>query len=333
MTTRRSRRRSVDGAACTTTTRGSTTTRAARRRRQGCGRSARAPAPSSFSAKASALSAKASAALEAAAPRARRVARSREGRAAALVAVVVVLSVSLALALAPEARARGGARASPPLDPREGTIELAPGAHRVALARRDELFTVARELDNDPASRQSARAPPAARGAQLRRARVGSRGCGRGGRRFRLRGGRRARGRLRVVPRRRARDDRRRDVPAALRQRHARRRRGGRAAARAGDVRPDARAIEDAVARSARELGRASAWLAAQMARAPTLHRAHYRARANPRLPYAAAVGDYRAPCEAGSRWRRSALGRADVGRELAFEATAAGGSRCSSTA
>ena len=285
---------------------------------------ARAPAPSSFSAKASALSAKASAALEAAAPRARRVARSREGRAAALVAVVVVLSVSLALALAPEARARGGARASPPLDPREGTIELAPGAHRVALARRDELFTVARELDNDPASRQSAgTARPAGRsydGHEWEAAAAGAADVA-----FDCAA---ADGRVDgyawcLV-----------DVPATTdgatyRLRFANGTLGADAAAARLLVQatfgPTRAAIEDAVALGAGS-GDASAWLAAQMARAPTLHRAHYRARANPRLPYAAAVGDYRAPCEAGSRWRRSALGRADVGRELAFEATAAGG-------
>lgn len=61
-----------------------------------------------------------------------------------------------------------------------------------------------------------------------------------------------------------------------------------------------------------------AAWLAQQMALPPTLHRAYYRRRANPRLfRGAVATGGERTPCEPGSRWHRFALTKADEGAAL----------------
>jgi hypothetical protein len=56
-----------------------------------------------------------------------------------------------------------------------------------------------------------------------------------------------------------------------------------------------------------------SAWVAEQMALPPSLHRAHFRRRANPRVSDAANASAHRA-CEPGSRWHRYALTLRDVG-------------------
>ena len=60
-----------------------------------------------------------------------------------------------------------------------------------------------------------------------------------------------------------------------------------------------------------------------------TLHRAHYRRRANPRLSRALATGGVRPHCSAGSRWHRFALTKADEGATLvvAYDEGAAGAS------
>lgn len=60
-----------------------------------------------------------------------------------------------------------------------------------------------------------------------------------------------------------------------------------------------------------------SAWLAAQMTLPATLHRAHWRQRANPRQVRSTAVGNGRKACSVGSRWHTYAFTRADVGKTL----------------
>ena len=62
----------------------------------------------------------------------------------------------------------------------------------------------------------------------------------------------------------------------------------------------------------------AGAWVAAHVHGVPaSLHRAHYRARANPRTPQAVVVGATRGACEVGSRWHRHAFTRADTGKTI----------------
>eukprot|EP00966_Prymnesium_polylepis_P083996 1944696-Prymnesium_polylepis.1 len=56
-----------------------------------------------------------------------------------------------------------------------------------------------------------------------------------------------------------------------------------------------------------------SDWVEQQMALPPTLHRAHFRQRANPRTQQDLTAGDVRAPCATGSRWLRFALTENDV--------------------
>lgn len=51
----------------------------------------------------------------------------------------------------------------------------------------------------------------------------------------------------------------------------------------------------------------------------PSLHRAYFRRRANPRLALDTATMVRRHPCAAGSRWNRFALTAADVGRSVSF--------------
>lgn len=77
--------------------------------------------------------------------------------------------------------------------------------------------------------------------------------------------------------------------------------------------------------------GAAAAWMAQQLASEPTLLRAHYRARTNPRiggfgaetnsLPYAGAVVG---PCELGARWHRHAFDHRDVGKVIQLVVTPA---------
>ena len=56
------------------------------------------------------------------------------------------------------------------------------------------------------------------------------------------------------------------------------------------------------------------AWMSNQMAIEPSLHRAYYRERTNPRLSGSKAmVGSVRGACDAGSRWIRYALSMRDV--------------------
>lgn len=57
-----------------------------------------------------------------------------------------------------------------------------------------------------------------------------------------------------------------------------------------------------------------AAWIADEMGRAPSLHRAYYRTRTNPRLAASRAVaGSVRPACSVGSRWTRYALTMRDV--------------------
>ena len=57
-----------------------------------------------------------------------------------------------------------------------------------------------------------------------------------------------------------------------------------------------------------------AAWIEQQMALSPSLHRAYYRARTNPRLSGPRAmVGSLRRACNAGSRWARYAFATSDV--------------------
>ena len=80
-----------------------------------------------------------------------------------------------------------------------------------------------------------------------------------------------------------------------------------------GTFGPTAESISDAVA-----IGGEGAWIAQQMAEAPTLHRAHLRHRANPRRGNSngQVAGLYRA-CEAHSRWSRYAFRRQDEGSSM----------------
>ena len=69
------------------------------------------------------------------------------------------------------------------------------------------------------------------------------------------------------------------------------------------------------------------AWIAAQMALDPSLHRAHYRRRSHPRLTYADALvessnwgvtsGGAAGPCDPDSRWRKFAFTTEDIGKTL----------------
>ena len=68
-----------------------------------------------------------------------------------------------------------------------------------------------------------------------------------------------------------------------------------------------------------------SAWVAAQMALPPSLHRAHWRRRANPRQPRSTAVGNGRQACSVGSRWHAYAFARLDVGKTLVATLVSAG--------
>ena len=67
------------------------------------------------------------------------------------------------------------------------------------------------------------------------------------------------------------------------------------------------------------------AWLGTQMhEEAPSLHRAHYRARANPRVTSVTGTGDLRRACEMGSRWSRFAFSLSDVGKLISGAPVAA---------
>ena len=60
-----------------------------------------------------------------------------------------------------------------------------------------------------------------------------------------------------------------------------------------------------------------SEWAVEQMALPPTLHRAFFRQRANPRLQTALGTGGVRQACQNQSRWHRYTLTREDEGRTL----------------
>lgn len=59
------------------------------------------------------------------------------------------------------------------------------------------------------------------------------------------------------------------------------------------------------------------AWIDAQRALPPSLHRVYYRRRANPRLLAPLATGGVRGSCSAGSRWHRFSLTKVDEGELL----------------
>lgn len=82
-----------------------------------------------------------------------------------------------------------------------------------------------------------------------------------------------------------------------------------------GTFGPTAAAIGEAVGGSAAPFGAAAAlaWVEAQMAKPATLHRAHVRARLNPRVADTGAFAP--GPCAPGSRWNRAALDQLDVGQ------------------
>jgi hypothetical protein len=78
--------------------------------------------------------------------------------------------------------------------------------------------------------------------------------------------------------------------------------------------------------------GDAASWVAAEMAKTPTLHRAYFRQRSNPQLPQAndgqTAVHlpvAVRPTCAPRSRWSRYALSAADVGRRIVAALAAPG--------
>ena len=68
-------------------------------------------------------------------------------------------------------------------------------------------------------------------------------------------------------------------------------------------------------------------WIHAQMLEAPSLHRAHYRRRSQPRLPDSArATSALRPACAPGSRWRRFALSKQDESKTLTIQRDAGTG-------
>jgi len=70
-----------------------------------------------------------------------------------------------------------------------------------------------------------------------------------------------------------------------------------------------------------------SEWTHAQMALPPSLHRAYWRRRANPRLATRVGTGTARSPCTLGARYHRHALTRQELGMQLVL-AAGEGGSR-----
>ena len=71
----------------------------------------------------------------------------------------------------------------------------------------------------------------------------------------------------------------------------------------------------------------AETWLRSQMALPPSLHRAYYRQRANPRvLAPPVATGGTHGACEAGSRWHLHAFTYGDVGRTIGTTVSLADG-------
>ncbi len=58
-------------------------------------------------------------------------------------------------------------------------------------------------------------------------------------------------------------------------------------------------------------------WVGAQMGLGPSLLRAYYRERANPRLDTETSTGTVRGPCTVGSRWHRFALTKVDIGKRV----------------
>ena len=58
------------------------------------------------------------------------------------------------------------------------------------------------------------------------------------------------------------------------------------------------------------------------MSKEPTLHRAYYRERANPRLFASIPLGGVRTACSIGSRWNRYAFTTDDIGKALTFAST-----------
>ena len=76
-----------------------------------------------------------------------------------------------------------------------------------------------------------------------------------------------------------------------------------------------------------RELAVFKAWVQDQFALPPSLHRAYFRQRANPRIFQGLVLptGSSRAPCDSGSRWRRYGLDDSDRSRTLIATRSAAG--------
>ena len=58
------------------------------------------------------------------------------------------------------------------------------------------------------------------------------------------------------------------------------------------------------------------------MSKEPTLHRAYYRERANPRLFASIPLGGVRTACLVGSRWNLYAFTTDDIGKTLSFAST-----------
>eukprot|EP00937_MAST-01D_sp_MAST-1D-sp2_P000967 g967.t1 len=89
-----------------------------------------------------------------------------------------------------------------------------------------------------------------------------------------------------------------------------------------GTFGPTRDAIQELASSAGCANGKAEApWVQKQMALPPTLHRAYYRKRSNPRFPGGGAAripaGTKSLPCAPGSRWHRFALTEADVGKYM----------------
>jgi cullin-associated NEDD8-dissociated protein 1 len=63
--------------------------------------------------------------------------------------------------------------------------------------------------------------------------------------------------------------------------------------------------------------GNFGAWIASQVEVAPTLHRAYWRRRTNPRLLVSTSVGSPRGQCDTGSRWHRFSISHQDRGKAI----------------
>ena len=84
------------------------------------------------------------------------------------------------------------------------------------------------------------------------------------------------------------------------------------AAVRLGGV-----AVDDA------DTSAAQAWVADQLARTPTLLRAHVRRRTNPRVLHDPLAGTVTGACDVGARWNRYAFGTGDIGRTVVLHSDA----------